>query len=141
MEILTGQETAGGRGMGGHDREECQNAQERQELPAQSQTQPVWGGETENGGERLAPLTQGHVKKDPPFSTHPSIHPSIYPSKCPHILLPPLNILGKKNISEIFRGGIKEGNKKGKEGTQGEIEAKDEEMVEDGGSVSGRKRS
>lgn len=51
METLREQETAAGRGMGGaHDEKECQNAQERQELPVQSQTQPVWGRETERGG-------------------------------------------------------------------------------------------
>lgn len=56
METLREQETAagGGDGWGGggglHDEKECQNAQERQELPVQSQTQPVWGRETERGG-------------------------------------------------------------------------------------------
>lgn len=78
-------------GRGGHDREECQNAQERQVLPAQSQTQPVWGGETESRGKRLAPSTQGHVKKDPCLSSHPpiSIYPSIHPFLCLHITFAP----------------------------------------------------
>lgn len=73
------------KGDGGHDREECQNAQERQELPTQSQTEPVWGRETESGGKEAGPVNTRSCEKrslylHPP--THPSIYPSVHKSLC-----------------------------------------------------------
>ena len=80
MEILQRAKDSRRQGVGGHDEEECQNAQERQELAAQLQTRLVWGRQTESGGKWLAPPTQGHVKKDPLL--HPPTYPSIRLSVC-----------------------------------------------------------
>lgn len=81
-----GQPETGGWGRGG-DGEKCQNAQERQELPAQLQTQPVWGRETRGGGGEVGPPTQGHVKRDQPFPTHLLIHLIISVMMPPRIYL------------------------------------------------------
>lgn len=103
---------------GGHEGEECQNAQERQELPVQSQTQPVWGRESERGIE-AGPPTQGHVKKKIPFC--PPTHLPSHPCGTHHSA--PLHILGRQSILKLF-------SKREKQNWSGERHAEMQETVE-----------
>lgn len=131
METLRGQETAGGRGMGGHDSEGMP------ECPREARTgSPVTDTARLGKRDREWPRQHKVMWKKIPLSppTHPPTHPSI-PVSAHHSA--PLNILGSQNILKIVRKKRGEG----REGTLGEIEVRDEAMAGDSGSVSGRNRS
>lgn len=135
MQALRGQETAGGRGMGGTIGRNARMPKRGKNCQPDHRHSPN-GKRDREWGRDAGPINTRSCEKRSPIS--PPIHLPIHPSLCPHITLCPLHILGSQNIA-ILSGKQEKKSIGGERGTQGEIEVK--EMAGGSGSVSGCSRS